>query len=142
MSANLETVRAVAAVIHRDGRVYAAQRGHGDMRGGWEFPGGHVEEGETPEEAVRREVREELECSLGTVWYLDTVDYDYPSFHLHMDLFVCSLPEGEEPRSNEHLAERWLSRDDLLDVDWLPADRDFVMGLGASWDEVFSEGRL
>ena len=135
-------VRVVAAVIWMDDRVYAAQRGYGDMKDGWEFPGGKVEKGEAPEQALRREVREELGCELGGVFYLDTVEHDYDGFHLSMDVFACTPAAGETPRSREHEAERWLSRDELLDVEWLPADRDVGMSLGMSWDEVFTEGRL
>lgn len=135
-------VRVAAAVILRDYRVYAAQRGYGDMKDGWEFPGGKVEKGETPEQALRSEVREELGCELGGVFYLDTVERDYDDFHLNMDVFACTPAAGEAPRSNEHEAERWLARDELLDVEWLPADCDVVMSLGMSWDEVFTEGRL
>lgn len=135
-------VRVVAAVIWRDDRVYAAQRGYGDMKDGWEFPGGKVEKGEAPEQALRREAREELGCELGGVFYLDTVEHDYDDFHLSMDVFACTPAAGDEPHSREHEAERWLARDELLDVGWLPADRDVVMSLGMSWDEVFTEGRL
>ena len=134
--------RVVAAVIWRDDRVYAAQRGYGDMKDGWEFPGGKVEKGEAPEQALRREVKEELGCELAGVFYLDTVEHDYDDFHLSMDVFACTPASGEAPHSREHEAERWLTRDELLDVDWLPADRDVVMSLGMSWDEVFTEGRL
>ena len=104
-------VRVVAAVIWMDDRVYAAQRGYGDMKDGWEFPGGKVEKGEAPEQALRREVREELGCELGGVFYLDTVEHDYDGFHLSMDVFACTPAAGETPRSREHEAERWLSRD-------------------------------
>lgn len=133
-------VHVAAAIIQRDEHILAARRAHG--MDGWEFPGGKVEKGEAPEQALRREVREELGCELGGVFYLDTVEHDYDGFHLSMDVFACTPAAGETPRSREHEAERWLSRDELLDVEWLPADRDVVMSLGMSWDEVFTEGRL
>jgi 8-oxo-dGTP diphosphatase len=137
----VSTVNVVAAVIWKDGRIYAAHRTHGELLG-WEFPGGKVEKDETPEQALRREVREELGLELSATWYLDTVERDYPTFHLHMDVYVCIPLEGSEPHSNEHDAERWLSQDELLDVDWLPADADVARSLGMAWDEVFTEGRF
>lgn len=137
-----ETIHVVAAIIERNGRVFCAQRGCGALAGGWEFPGGKVEPGETAESALRREVREELGCKLSTMWYLDTVDYDYPDFHLHMDCYVATLADGEEPQSLEHRDTRWMGRDDLMSVEWLPADRGLVMGLGIAWEEIFSVAHL
>lgn len=133
----LETRHVAAAIIQRDGKVLSCQRGHGSMEGGWEFPGGKVEPGETAEQACRREIEEELGCRLGTLWYLDTVEYDYPDFHLSMDCFVASLAPGQEPRLLEHEGARWLSQDELPDVDWLPADRDLIERLGVYWDQIF-----
>ncbi len=134
--------RVAAAIIYHEGRILSCQRGYGPMEGGWEFPGGKVEDGEDPEACCRREVREELGCTLGLVWYLDTVEYDYPDFHLSMDCFVASLAPGEEPRLSEHEDMRWLSQGELLDVDWLPADRDVVTLLGMMWGTMFSSEHL
>lgn len=136
------TVNVACAVIERGGRVYAARRAGGEMAGGWEFPGGKLEADETPEAALMREIREELGCQLRSLWFLDTIEYDYPAFHLHMDCYVCVIAEGTEPHSRVHSKERWLERGELLDVDWLPADKGLVQSLGTAWDEVFSEGRM
>lgn len=135
-------MRVVAAVIWRDDRVYAAQRGYGDMKDGWEFPGGKIEPGETPEQACRREIREELAVDLSTMWYLDTVEYDYPDFHLSMDCFVATLKPGQEPEFLEHESARWVGQDELLDVGWLPADKGLVESLGGLWDQIFSAEHL
>ncbi|WP_303131657.1 (deoxy)nucleoside triphosphate pyrophosphohydrolase [uncultured Olsenella sp.] len=136
----MEKTKVVCAIVQRGGKVLAARRGHGMER--WEFPGGKVEEGESREEALRREVREELGCELSTIWYLDSVDYEYPGFHLDMDCFVCSLAEGEDPVLREHRELRWLGRDELTDVDWLPADHGLIMTLGVMWDSVFESSHL
>ena len=130
-------VHVAAALIYREGRLLAARRADGGQDGKWELPGGKIEEGEKPVEALRREVREELGCELGTAWLYDTVEHDYPDFHLSMDCYVCHLRDGEEPRALEHSEMRWLSREELGDVDWLPADRDLVAGLAFAWDQVF-----
>lgn len=138
----LPTQQVVCAIIEHDGKIFAAQRGYGDMKDGWEFPGGKIEEGETPEQALRREIEEELGARLSTMNYLDTVDYDYPSFHLHMDCFVCQLAPGEHIKLLEHEGARWLEQGQLLDVDWLPADHDLIMKLGAMWDAIFAPDHL
>lgn len=137
-------VRVVAAVIWMDDRVYAAQRGYGDMKDGWEFPGGKVEDGETSEEACRREVMEELGCKLQVMWLLDTLHYDYPEFHLDMDCFVCTLAPGSEPvaKPGEHKEIRWLGRDELLDVLWLPADQGLIQMLGLTWGQIMESEHL
>lgn len=121
----MKTVRVSAAVIEHNGRYFATQRGYGDMKDGWEFPGGKIEEGETPEEALVREIREELETGISVDRFLMRVEHDYPSFHLSMDCFLCHITEGE-PHLLEHEAARWVSREELSDLDWLPADRILV----------------
>ncbi len=117
----MRTVRVVAAVIHRDGAVLATQRGYGAYKDFWEFPGGKIEAGETPEAALVREIGEELAVTVGPERYLLTVEYDYPAFHLSMDCFLCSIASGE-PTLLEHESARWLDREHLLTVNWLPAD--------------------
>ncbi len=138
----MEGVRAVAAIIERDGRVFCAHRTTSQCGPGWEFPGGHIEPGETPEEALRREIDEELGVRLSTLWLFDTVEHDYPTFHLSMDCFVCELAPGAEPELREHDEARWLGRDELLSVGWLPADQRIVAQLGMSWDAMFASEHL
>ena len=116
-----KTIRVVAALIREKDRIFATQRGYGDYKDWWEFPGGKIEEGETPEEALVREIREELDIGITVDRFLTTVEYDYPKFHLVMDCFWCSIAEGE-PVLLEHEAARWLAAGDLRQVDWLPAD--------------------
>ena len=118
----LKTVRVVAAVIRRDDRIFATQRGYGDYKDGWEFPGGKVEPHETPEQALIREIGEELAADIEVGEKLITVEYDYPGFHLSMDCFRATLKEGTKMELLEHEAFRWLSVDELDQVDWLPAD--------------------
>ncbi len=137
-----KNVRAAAAIIQHDGKILACQRGYGPMKDGWEFPGGKIEPGETPEQACRREIREELAVDLSTMWYLDTVEYDYPDFHLSMDCFVATLKPGQEPEFLEHESARWVGQDELLDVGWLPADKGLVESLGGLWDQIFSAEHL
>ena len=117
----MKTVRVVAAVIHRDGAVLATQRGYGAYKDFWEFPGGKIEAGEAPAAALGREIRGELAVAVEPERYLLTVEYDYPAFHLSMDCFLCTIAEGE-PKLLEHESARWLRREHLLDVNWLPAD--------------------
>lgn len=108
-------------MIMRDGKVFATQRGYGDFKDGWEFPGGKVEAGESPEDALRREIREELETEIGVGHLIDTVEYDYPAFHLSMRCYACSIVSGNL-HLVEHEAARWLTADELHCVNWLPAD--------------------
>lgn len=117
----MKTINVVAAVIMKEGRVFATQRGYGEFKDGWEFPGGKVEEGESPEEALRREIREELEVEVNVGDLIDTIEYDYPAFHLSMKCYACTIAGGS-PHLLEHEAARWLSSDHLDSVAWLPAD--------------------
>ena len=117
----MKTVNVVAAIIREGDRVLATQRGYGDQKDGWEFPGGKVEEGETPQEALKREIEEELETEIEVGDYLTTIEHDYPKFHLSMKCYWARIIEGK-PVLLEHEAARWLSRDELDSVAWLPAD--------------------
>lgn len=117
----MKTIRVVAAIIVEDGKVFATQRGYGEFKDGWEFPGGKIETGESPQEALRREILEELDTEVAVGELVDTVEWDYPAFHLSMDCFACSIVSGDL-HLREHEAARWLTRGQLGDVDWLPAD--------------------
>lgn len=122
----MRTIRVVAAVIKaedKDGEaiIFATQRGYGDMKGGWEFPGGKIEEGETPQEALVREIKEELDTDISVGELIDTIEYDYPTFHLSMDCFWCEVIAGDLVLK-EHEAAKWLDKDSINDVEWLPAD--------------------
>ena len=122
----MKTIRVVAAVIKStnekgDPMIFATQRGYGDFKGGWEFPGGKIEEGETPREALVREIREELETEIAVGELIDTVEYDYPTFHLSMDCFWAEIVSGNLVLK-EHEAAKWLTKDELDTVEWLPAD--------------------
>lgn len=117
----MKTINVVAAVIMKEGKVFATQRGYGEFKDGWEFPGGKVEAGESPEEALCREIREELEVEVNVGDLIDTIEYDYPAFHLSMKCYACTIAGGS-PHLLEHEAARWLSADQLDFVAWLPAD--------------------
>ena len=117
----LKTIKVVAAVIKNGDKIFATQRGYGDYKGWWEFPGGKVEEGETPQQALIREIREELDTDIAVGDYIDTIEYDYPTFHLSMDCFWCTLVNGNLTLK-EHEAARWLDQNSIESVDWLPAD--------------------
>ena len=117
----MKTIQVVAAIIIRNNEVFATQRGYGDWKGWWEVPGGKIEEGECPQEALKREIREELDAEISVGALLDTIEWDYPTFHLTMHCYVCSL-ESENIRLNEHESATWLSRATLDSVQWLPAD--------------------
>ena len=122
----MKTIHVVAAIIRNGDKILATQRGYGEHKGGWEFPGGKIEEGETPQEALVREIREELEADIKVEEHLVNVEYDYPTFHLSMQCFWAELREGTQMKLLEHEAAKWLSFDELDSVDWLPADRDVV----------------
>ena len=117
----MKQIEVVAAIIRKDDRVFATQRGYGEWKDWWEFPGGKMEAGETPEEALAREIREELSTEVRVDEFLCTVEYDYPKFHLRMHSYLCSLM-SEALHLNEHEAAKWLAKDELDSVRWLPAD--------------------
>ena len=122
----MKTIRVVAAVIkatnkNGDPMIFATQRGYGDFKGGWEFPGGKIEEGETPREALVREIREELETEIAVGKLIDTIEYDYPTFHLSMDCFWAEIVSGDLVLKEDEAA-KWLTKDELDTVEWLPAD--------------------
>ena len=114
-------IKVVAAIIRKDRKVFATQRGYGNYKDWWEFPGGKIEAGETPQAALKREILEELNTEIGVDEFLTTVEYDYPEFHLSMDCFWCHVEEGELTLL-EHEAAKWLPLSDLRQVNWLPAD--------------------
>lgn len=124
----MKTIEVVAAVIRDGGRILATERGYGDFKGSWEFPGGKMEPGETPEAAVVREIEEELRVTVRPTAFIETVEYDYPTFHLTMHCFMCEVVSGEITLT-EHLAMKWLTKETLETVDWLPADVSVVRKL-------------
>ncbi len=121
----MKTVKVVAAIIKDGEKIFATQRGYGEFKDGWEFPGGKIELGETPQEALKREIREELETEIEVGEWIDTVEYDYPDFHLSMDCFLCTIKSGDLVLK-EHEAAKWLSKDTLYSVEWLPADVELI----------------
>lgn len=121
----MKTIKVVAAIIVDHGRIFATQRGYGEFKDGWEFPGGKIEEGETPQQALIREIKEELDTEIEVGELLDVVEYDYPAFHLSMDCFICTVKSGDLVLK-EHEAAKWLTKDTLETVDWLPADLGLV----------------
>lgn len=122
----MKTIRVVAAIIKETKEngepiIFATQRGYGDFKGGWEFPGGKIEEGESPQEALIREIKEELETEITVGELIDTIEYDYPTFHLSMDCFWAEIVSGDLVLT-EHAAAKWLTKGELDSVEWLPAD--------------------
>ncbi len=130
----MKVIRVVAAVIKATNEkgepmIFATQRGYGGLKGGWEFPGGKIEEGETPKEALKREIMEELDTEIKVGKLIDTIEYDYSTFHLSMDCFWCEIVKGELVLK-EHEAARWLTREQLGEVEWLPADVTLIEKVG------------
>ena len=121
----MKQIEVVAAIIRKEDKIFATQRGYGEWKDWWEFPGGKMEVGEFPEEALKREIREELSTDISVDDLLCTVEYDYPKFHLTLHCYLCSLL-GETLHLNEHEAARWLTKDELDSVRWLPADLEVV----------------
>ena len=121
----MKNIKVVAAIIINNGKVFATQRGYGEFKDGWEFPGGKIEIGETPEQALVREIQEELDTQINVKEKIDTVEYDYPNFHLSMDCFICNVIKGTLILK-EHESAKWLTKDELYSVDWLPADKGLI----------------
>ena len=128
----MKIVRVVAAVIESDHKIFATQRGYGEFKGGWEFPGGKIEPGETPQQALVREIEEELDTEIEVGELIDTVEYDYPSFHLSMDCFWCKIVKGNLVLL-EAEASKWLAKDELYSVEWLPADEGLIKKIEENW---------
>lgn len=129
----MKQIKVVAAIIRKGDKIFATQRGYGEWKDWWEFPGGKMEMDETPEEALKREIREELSTEISVDEFVCTVEYDYPKFHLTMHCFLCSL-QMEALHLNEHEAARWLSIDELKSVEWLPADLEVVEIIKAHYE--------
>ncbi len=145
MKVLMKTVRVVAAVIKArnikgNPVIFATQRGYGDFKGGWEFPGGKIEEGETPREALKREIMEELDTEISVGELIDTIEYDYPTFHLSMDCFWCEIVNGA-PVLKEHEAAKWLEKGELDSVEWLPADTTIIEKIGAVLEKERMRGK-
>ena len=124
----MKQIEVVAAIIRKDDKIFATQRGYGDYKDGWEFPGGKMEPGETPQEALKREIWEELETKIVVGRLVQTVEYDYPTFHLIMHCFWCHIESGSLTLK-EHEAAKWLSMNNLDSVEWLPADLEVIKEL-------------
>ena len=129
----MKTIRVVAAVIKEKNKngepiIFATQRGYGDFKGGWEFPGGKIEEGETPQEALKREIMEELNTEIKVGELIDTIEFDYPTFHLSMDCFWAEVVSGDLVLK-EHEAAKWMTKEELDSVEWLPADITLIEGV-------------
>lgn len=121
----MKTINVVAAIIIKDNKIFATQRGYGEFKDGWEFPGGKVEQWKAPENAIVREIKEELDTVIEVKEYFDTVEYDYPNFHLSMKCYICTVVSGKLELL-EHEAAKWLDKDSLDSVAWLPADLGLV----------------
>ncbi len=131
----MKTIRVVAAIIVDKDKVFATQRGYGEFKDGWEFPGGKIEENETPRQALYREIKEELDTEIIVGDLLDTVEYDYPKFHLSMDCFICKIKKGNLVLK-EHEAAKWLHKNELDSVNWLPADKGLIPQIRERMDRI------
>ena len=136
----MKTIRVVAAVIkavkeNGEPLIFATQRGYGEFKGGWEFPGGKIEKGETPQEALKREIMEELDTEIAVGELIDTIEYDYPTFHLSMDCFWCEVVKGNLVLKEAEDA-RWLTKEQLREVEWLPADVTLIDKMGEGCKEL------
>ena len=125
----MKTIRVTAAIIEKENRIFATQRGYGSFKDGWEFPGGKIEEGESPEAALLREIREELDTEVSVESLFDMVEYDYPEFHLVLYCYLCRIVKGDL-KLLEHEAARWQAREQLGEVEWLPADVTLIEKVG------------
>jgi len=124
----MKSIEVVAAIIHNEDQIFATQRGYGDWKDWWEFPGGKIEPGETPENALVREIKEELDVEIGIERFIKTVEWDYPTFHLTMHCYLCHIANGDLTLI-EHEAARWLNKEQLNEVNWLPADLELIKEL-------------
>lgn len=131
----MKTVRVVAAVIRQGDRIFATARGYGEFKGQWEFPGGKIEVGETPQQAIIREIKEELDVMVSVGDLIDTIEYDYPTFHLSMDCFWCEITDGEL-KLLEAESARWLTRETLYEVPWLPADLCLIKKIATQMENM------
>ena len=127
----MKTLHVVCAVIRKDDRIFATQRGYGEFKDGWEFPGGKIESGETPQQALKREIHEELDTEINVGDQIETVEYDYPEFHLSMQCYWCNVVSGKLTLLEAEDA-RWLTKDTIESVDWLPADKELVQKIKES----------
>ena len=134
----MKSIDVVAAVIYKDGKIFVTERGYGEYKDFWEFPGGKIEEGEAPEDALKREIREELDTEIEPVKLIDTVEYDYPSFHLSMRCYASRIVAGEL-KLLEHEDAKWLSRYELDQVRFLPADEELIKKIFTYWDIYFDK---
>lgn len=138
----MKTIKVAAAIIIHNGKIFATQRGYGEFKDGWEFPGGKVEAGETSRQALIREIQEELDTEIEVGDLFDTVEYDYPAFHLSMDCFLCTVKSGKLVLK-EHEAARWLTRENLDTVAWLPADLGLIKKLmDTKMDESYEAEKI
>ncbi len=142
----MKQIKVVAAVIranNEEGKeiIFAAQRGHGEFKGGWEFPGGKIEKGETPQEAIKREIMEEFNTEIEVGDLIDTIEHDYPTFHISIDCFWCKIAKGDLVLT-EHDAACWLTKEQLEEVSWIPADLKIVKKLNNKWrkNEIYQVG--
>ena len=134
----MKTIQVVAAVIHHNNQIFSTQRGYGEFKGGWEFPGGKIQDGETPREALVREIQEELDTEVAVGPYIGNIEHDYPEFHLSMKCYWCEVISGKLVLK-EHEDARWLTKESLFDVDWLPADLKILPIIEANWAKYVKE---